>query len=87
MDRIKFSPDYDRILILRDADREQTETGILIPVQSRAMYSGVIQRVGPESKKKEGDHVSFGKYAGTPITIAGKDYLIMRDGDIFGNIE
>jgi len=85
--RPKFQPDHDRILILKDPEVEQTETGIHIPVQSRAMYSGVIMRVGPDSKKKEGDHISFGKFAGTPITIGGVDYLIMRDPDVFGNIE
>ena len=32
---------------------------------------------------KEGDDVLYGKYAGTEITIDGKEYLIMRESDIF----
>ena len=31
---------------------------------------------------KVGDQVLYGKYAGTEITIEGKDYLIMKQGDI-----
>jgi chaperonin GroES len=32
---------------------------------------------------KVGDEVLYGKYSGTEITIEGKDYLIMRESDIF----
>ena len=32
---------------------------------------------------KVGDDVLYGKYSGTEITIEGKDYLIMRESDIF----
>jgi chaperonin GroES len=32
---------------------------------------------------KAGDTVLYGKYAGTEITVEGKDYLMMREADIF----
>jgi chaperonin GroES len=32
---------------------------------------------------KVGDVVLYGKYAGTEINLEGKDYLIMRESDIF----
>ena len=32
---------------------------------------------------KVGDTVLYGKYAGTEVTWEGKDYLIMREADIF----
>ena len=35
---------------------------------------------------KVGDSVLYGKYAGTEITVEGKDYLIMRESDIFAVI-
>ncbi|MFN5431125.1 MAG: co-chaperone GroES, partial [Cyclobacteriaceae bacterium] len=35
---------------------------------------------------KVGDKVLYGKYSGTEITIDGKEYLIMRNSDIFGTI-
>ena len=31
---------------------------------------------------KEGDVVLYGKYAGTEITVDGKNYLIMKQSDI-----
>ncbi|MBN3585965.1 co-chaperone GroES, partial [Algoriphagus aestuarii] len=30
-----------------------------------------------------GDKVLYGKYAGTEITYEGKEYLIMRESDIY----
>jgi chaperonin GroES len=35
---------------------------------------------------KVGDSVLYGKYAGTEITVEGKEYLIMRESDIFAII-
>ncbi len=35
---------------------------------------------------KVGDSILYGKYAGTEITIEGKEYLIMRESDIFAVI-
>jgi chaperonin GroES len=32
---------------------------------------------------KVGDQVLYGKYSGTEIAVDGKDYLIMRESDIF----
>ena len=32
---------------------------------------------------KEGDTVLYGKYSGTEITVDGKEYLIMREADIY----
>jgi chaperonin GroES len=32
---------------------------------------------------KVGDSVLYGKYAGTEINIEGREYLIMRESDIF----
>jgi chaperonin GroES len=32
---------------------------------------------------KVGDTVLYGKYAGTELTIEGKDYLIMKESDIY----
>jgi len=32
---------------------------------------------------KAGDTVLYGKYSGTEITVDGKEYLIMRESDIY----
>ena len=41
---------------------------------------------GISMEVKKGDTVLYGKYAGTELTIDGKDYLIMRQSDILAII-
>ena len=36
---------------------------------------------------KKGDKVLYGKYAGTEITVGGKDYLILKENDILAKID
>ena len=33
---------------------------------------------------KEGDHILFGKYAGTEIKIDSEDFLIMKEEEVLG---
>ncbi|MDH5602941.1 MAG: co-chaperone GroES, partial [Cyclobacteriaceae bacterium] len=52
---------------------------------------GIVVAVGTGKKDepitvKVGDAVLYGKYAGTEITLDGKEYLIMRESDIFAII-
>lgn len=42
---------------------------------------------GKELLYKVGDHVIYGRYAGTPVTIDGVQGLIMREQDCFGTVE
>ena len=47
--------------------------------------------VGPGKKDepmevKVGDSVLYGKYAGTEITVDGKNYLIMKQSDILATL-
>lgn len=47
--------------------------------------------VGPGTEEvkmevKKGDKVLYGKYAGTEVTVDGKDYLIMKQNDILAII-
>ena len=32
---------------------------------------------------KAGDEILYGKYSGTELSLDGKDYLIMRESDIY----
>jgi chaperonin GroES len=93
----KFTPLHDRILVRRTEESEVTRGGILIPdsakdkPQEGEVISAGKGKVNEDGKVfplavKEGDRILFGKYAGTEITIDGKDYLIMRNSDIFGTI-
>jgi len=53
-----------------------------------AVGSGLVSKKGKVRPLdvKLGDEVLYGKYAGTEITVDGKEYLIMRESDIFAII-
>lgn len=86
---INVKPIADRVLVEPAAAEEKTAGGIIIPDTAKEKpQKGKIIAVGngkPDEPMtvKEGDNVLYGKYAGTEITIEGKDYLIMRESDIF----
>jgi chaperonin GroES len=86
---VNFKPLADRVLVEPAAVETKTAGGIIIPDTAKEKpQRGVVIAAG-EGKKDEptsvkaGDNVLYGKYAGTEITIDGKDYLIMRESDIF----
>ena len=92
MAKVNFKPLADRVLVEPAAAEEKTASGIIIPDTAKEKpQKGSIVAVG-EGKKDEpitvkvGDHVLYGKYSGTEITIEGKEYLIMKQSDIFGII-
>jgi chaperonin GroES len=92
MSKINFKPNEDRVLVQPAPAEEKTSSGIIIPDTAKEKpQKGKVVAVGDglEDKPvtvKVGDNVLYGKYAGTEITIDGKDYLIMRNSDIFGTI-
>lgn len=92
MAKINFKPNEDRVLVQAAPAEEKTSSGIIIPDTAKEKpQKGKVIAVGDglEDKPvtvKVGDKVLYGKYAGTEITIDGKDYLIMRNSDIFGTI-
>jgi chaperonin GroES len=71
---------------------EKTPGGIIIPDTAKEKpQKGTVVAVGPGKKDepttvKVGDKVLYGKYAGTEINIDGKEYLIMRESDIYAII-
>ncbi len=92
MAKINFKPNEDRVLVEPAAAEEKTASGIIIPDNAKEKpQKGKVLAVGDGVKDKPvtvkvGEHILYGKYAGTEITIDGKDYLIMRNSDIFGTI-
>jgi chaperonin GroES len=85
---MKQKPLKDRVLIEPMEAEEKTASGIIIPDSAKEKpQKGKVVAVGDGKKDepmtvKEGDTVVYGKYAGTEVTIDGKDYLIMREDDI-----
>lgn len=89
MSNLNIKPLADRVLVEPAAAEEKTASGIIIPDTAKEKpQRGSIVAVGNGKKDepltvKVGDQVLYGKYSGTEITIAGKDYLIMRESDIY----
>lgn len=89
MSEVKIRPLQDRVLVQAAPAEEKTAGGIIIPDTAKEKpQRGTIVAVGNGKKDepltvKVGDQVLYGKYAGTEISVEGKDYLIMRESDIF----
>ncbi|NMB37077.1 MAG: co-chaperone GroES [Bacteroidales bacterium] len=85
---MKIKPLADRVLIEPKEAETKTAGGLFIPDTAKEKpQQGIVVAVG-NGKKDEpmelaaGDTVLYGKYAGTEISVDGKDYLIMRQSDV-----
>jgi len=84
-----IKPLADRVLVEPVQAESKTASGIIIPDTAKEKpVKGKVIAVGAGKKDepttvKVGDHVLYGKYSGTEIQIDGKDYLIMKEADIF----
>ncbi len=89
---INIKPIADRVVIEPAPAEEKTASGIFIPDTAKEKpQRGTVVAVGDGKKDepitvKVGDEVLYGKYAGTEITYEGKEYLIMRESDIYAVI-
>jgi chaperonin GroES len=92
MSKVNIKPLADRVLIEPTAAETTTASGIIIPDSAKEKpQKGIVIAVGKGTKEepttvKVGDTVLYGKYAGTELNVEGKDYLIMRESDIFAII-
>lgn len=88
----------DRVVIEPMEAEEKTPGGILLPDTAKEKpMKGTIVAAGEgkmlengkraELLVKKGDKVLYGKYAGTEVTVDGKEYLVMRESDILAKIE
>ncbi len=92
MAKVNIKPLADRVLVEPAAAEEKTAGGIIIPDTAKEKpMKGTVVAVGAGKKDepitvKVGDTVLYGKYAGTELSVDGKDYLIMRESDIYAII-
>jgi chaperonin GroES len=88
----------DRVVVEPLEAAEKTQGGIVLPDSAKEKPTkGKVISVGEgtlldsgkraELLVKKGDKVLYGKYAGTEITVDGKDYLILKENDILAKIE
>jgi chaperonin GroES len=91
---MKIKPLADRVVIKPAPAEEKTKGGIIVPDTAKEKpVLGEVVAVGPGKRGddgkiipmevKKGDKVLYGKYSGTEVTVDGKDYLIMRESDLF----
>lgn len=86
---LNIKPLADRVVVEPAPAEEKTSSGIIIPDTAKEKpQKGTIVAVGDGKKDepltvKVGDSVLYGKYAGTEVTVEGKEYLIMRESDIY----
>ncbi len=83
----------NRVIVQPAPAEEKTASGIIIPDTAKEKpQRGTVVSISELDEKgnkpavKAGDTVLYGKYAGTEVTVEGKDYLIMRETDIFAVI-
>jgi len=95
---MNIRPLQDRVVVKRMEEERTSAGGIVIPDSATEKPSrGEVLAVGNGKVNsngdvrpldvKAGDHVLFGKYAGTEIKVDGEEVLIMREEDILGVFE
>ena len=91
-------PIGDRVLVEPLSEDEKTTGGIILPDTAKekpqqgkiiALGSGRILENGQKIpfEVKIGDKVIFSKYGGTEVKHEGKEYLLLKESDIYAIIE
>ena len=94
---MNLKPLQDRVLVQRVEALEKSAGGLYIPDTAKEKpQEGKVVAVGKGKRRedgslaaldvKAGDRILFTKYAGSDVTIDGKEYIIMREDDILGVI-
>jgi chaperonin GroES len=89
---LNIKPLSDRVVIEPMAAETTTASGLIIPDTAKEKpQKGTVMAVGNGKKDhtmtvKVGDTVLYGKYSGTELKYEGKDYLIMKEDEIYAII-
>jgi chaperonin GroES len=93
----KLNPLDDRVVIEVLEAEEKTAGGIVLPDTAKEKpQRGKVTAVGPGRLLKNGsratlglrvgDHVLFGKYAGTEVTVNEVEFKILRESEILAKV-
>jgi chaperonin GroES len=94
---LKLHPLEDRVVVRPTEEAETMRGGLYIPDSAKEKPTqGEVIAVGPGrlSDKgerlpidiKAGDTVIYGKYSGTPFTIAGEEVMIIKASDVLAKL-
>ena len=92
---MKIRPLQDRVIVERIEAVEKSAGGLYIPDTAKEKpQEGKVIAVGKGKHRedggiiamdvKSGDRILFSKYAGSDVTLDGKEFIIMREDDILG---
>jgi chaperonin GroES len=96
---MKIRPLYDRVVVKRLENQENTTSGgLYIPDSAKEKpQEGEVAAVGKGKRLENGtlvdldvrvgDRILFGKYSGSDIKLDGNEYMIMREDEILGILD
>ena len=95
---LKLKPLGDRIVVKRVEAEGMTEGGIVLPDSAKekpkegkvvALGDGRLLDDGTRVsfQVKKNDRIIFTSYAGTEVTVDGKEYLVMSENDVLAIVE
>lgn len=94
-----FRPFSDRVLVRRHTEASSNTTGgLIVPDSAKdkpqegtvvAIGLGYLSETGIRTPLQcgVGEHIYFGKFAGTEITVDGEKLLVLRESEIIGVLE
>lgn len=91
--KLQVRPLADRVVVEPIEETEEMRGGLYIPDTAKEKpQQGKVVAVGPgrltddgermEMEVEEGDRVLYGKYAGTEVTVDGREVLIVKESDV-----
>ena len=85
---VPLKPLGDRVIAVREEAQTKTASGILLPdvAQEKSALAKVLA-VGPKvTSLKASDTILYKDYAVTEVSVAGSDYLVIREEDILATV-
>lgn len=90
---MQIKPLFDRIVVQRLEEEAVTAGGIFLPEAAQEKRNeGKVVSVGTGKllddgsviplELKGGEHILFGKYAGSEVELEGSSYLVMREDEV-----
>lgn len=93
MENSEFIPLFERVMVKPDGVETKTETGIILPVESRKRpNTGRVVAVGhmvsknSECPVKVGDQVLYLRYSGMDLKVNGELHHLVMANDLIGII-